>query len=117
MEIVTEEEILETIKFREELIKRCLNLIQITNNNKNNNLNGITAREYVNISKELRLCGLRCVQKIIIWCLNNSNSNSDSPTVFLYNGEEYLCKMLTDLDFIYESINPTMRQHGGFGLG
>ena len=115
MEVVTEEEVLEAITFRESLITRCQRIVEISSKSKTN-LNGITARELVNLANELRISGLLCVQKIVAWTLSNTDPHSSEPSIFLWNETEYLCKMLTDLDFIYESLNTTMKQHGGFGL-
>lgn len=115
MERVTEEEVLAAISFREQLIERGRRLIDITRNKKSNQ-NGVTAREFVNLAKELRESGIRCVQKIVAWTVANTEADSNEPKVFLWNGLEYLCKMLNDLDFIAESIPPKMKQHGGYGV-
>ena len=115
MEVVTEEEVLAAISFREQLIERCKRVVQITQG-KNASHKGVTAREFVNLAKELRESGIRCVQKIVAWTMANTDPESPDPKVFLWNEMEYLCKMLNDLDFIAESIPVTMKQHGGFGL-
>lgn len=115
-ETVTQEDVLEAINFREQLIERCKRIVDLSNTSKSN-MNGITARELVNLSKELRDSGIRCVQKIVAWTLINTDSNSTSPNRFIWNETEYLCKMLTDLDFISESLHSSFKQYGGFGLG
>jgi putative cell wall-binding protein len=112
-ERVTEEEVLASINFREQLIERCKRVVQVTHG-QNASHKGVTAREFVNLAKELRESGIRCVQKIVAWTMFNTESDSLHPKVFLWNEIEYLCKMLNDLDFIAESLPVTMKQHGGF---
>lgn len=112
---VTEEEVLATISFREQLIERCRRVVQVTQA-KSASHKSVTARELVNLANELRESGIRCVQKIVAWTMVNTEPESPHPTAFLWNEIEYLCKMLNDLDFIAESLPVTMRQHGGFGI-
>jgi hypothetical protein len=57
------------------------------------------------------------VQKIVAWTLSNTDKDSTEPNTFIWNGVEYLCKMHSDLDFIFQKINPSLKQHGGFAIG
>lgn len=132
---ITEDEIIATIKYREQLIERAVNIVSLSNTIKAN-LHGVTARELVNLAKQLREHGIRfyflrckylclcnyvmecrCVQKIVGWTLSNTAEDSTEPNTFLWNGVEYLCKMYSDLDFISEKINPSLKHHGGFAIG
>eukprot|EP00602_Paraphysomonas_sp_CaronLab_P007116 CAMPEP_0185030698 /NCGR_PEP_ID=MMETSP1103-20130426/17709_1 /TAXON_ID=36769 /ORGANISM="Paraphysomonas bandaiensis, Strain Caron Lab Isolate" /LENGTH=519 /DNA_ID=CAMNT_0027565917 /DNA_START=50 /DNA_END=1609 /DNA_ORIENTATION=+ len=79
-------------------------------------LNGVTARELVNLAKELREHGIRCVQKIAAWTLAQSDDDDGCPKPFMWEGQEYLVKMMTDLDFIAENLPASMKQHGGFAV-
>jgi hypothetical protein len=115
MEAVTEEEVLAAISFREQLIERCRRMVELSSSNKTS-LNGVTAREFVNLAKDLRESGIRCVQKIVAWTISKTDNNSLEPIPFMWNEQEYLCKMLNDLDFIAQSVDPTKKHHGGFGL-
>jgi hypothetical protein len=115
MDGVTEEEVLAAISFREQLIQRCKRMVELSLSN-NTSLNGVTAREFVNLANDLRESGIRCVQKIVAWTISNTDNKSLEPKLFLWQEKEYLCKMLNDLDFVAESLDPTKKHHGGFGI-
>jgi len=88
-------------------------------------------RELVNLEKELRETGVRCVNKIVTWTLgqlndaptsapSTSTSTSTSTSValsgpkpFFLFGEEYLVKMYTDLDFL-SNIDPSYVRYGKY---
>jgi hypothetical protein len=55
---VTEDDIITTIKYREQLIERAINIVSVSNTMRAN-LNGVTARELVNLAKQLREHGIR----------------------------------------------------------
>ena len=107
-----EKELNETIQFRENLIERARKLVEITQSEKR--VVGVIARELVNLQKDLRSWGIRCVEKIITWTLDNTPEDSVEPVQFLWDGEEYLCKMLDDLNFVRDELNDNIRLRCSF---
>lgn len=60
-------------------------------------------RLLVDLSRELRKTGLRCVEKIVAWVLRQRREEA-APAPFYWNGKDYLLKMADDLDFVAETI-------------
>jgi serine/threonine protein kinase len=105
------------IEYREQLISRLHQVVDLSGQVEGKML-GIIAREIVNISVNLRTVGIRCVEKIIIWTFRNTPKDSNAPMRYVWMGdEEYLCKMLHDLDFVVERLPPGLREHGHFATG
>jgi len=74
------------------------------------------ARMMKNLALELREAGLRCVEKIVAWVLA-SNPNASEPAPFFWNGQDYLLKMFSDLDFVAKSIGDEATKIGNFAFG
>ena len=105
------------IEYREQLIARLRQVVDLACQVKGKTL-GVVAREIVNISNDLRDVGIKCVEKIIAWTFRNTPPNSVSPVRYLHSHEEeYLCKMLHDLDFVTEKLPDKIRAHGNFATG
>ena len=86
-----------SIMFRESLLDRARQLVASIKENEGNKKiqrasRTYVAREVVNLANELRNYGLRCVMRITLLGKDISEKEDD-----------YLGKMLTDLDFIYET--------------
>jgi hypothetical protein len=117
MESVSEDDVRSAIQFRENLISRTRKLVDMTQTR--DSVIGIVARELVNLQKDLRACGLRCVEKIVAWTLSQPGEDGgedEGPAPFLWEGEEYLCKMLNDLNFVARELKDNMRMHHSFEL-
>lgn len=100
MEEVPEEDVIMFVQQREKLIERARKLVDMTHSR--SQVVGVIARELVNIKKDLRQYGIRCVEKIVAWTLRNTTEEDKDPICFLWEGKNYLCKMLHDLDFLTE---------------
>ena len=74
------------------------------------------ARLLRNISSELRVAGLRCVEKIVAWVLHES-ADASEPAPFLWNGKDYLFKMSDDLDFVADTLGPEAWRAASFCRG
>ena len=68
------------------------------------------------MSVDLREAGLRCVEKIVSWVLAVS-INATSPAPFIWNGQDYLLKMYSDLDFVKATIGPSATKIANFCMG
>jgi hypothetical protein len=73
-------------------------------------------RLLTNLSKDLREAGLMCVEKIVAWVLEVSDP-SLGPTSFMWNGSDYLLKMVNDLDFVAPAIGTKAWSVGRFCRG
>lgn len=115
MESVSEEDVRSTIQFRENLIARLRKLVDMTQTRAG--VIGIVARELVNLQKDLRSHGLRCVEKITVWTLRHTPPEAEDPVPFLWEGEEdYLCRMMTDLNFVTRELKENMKLHHSFAI-
>ncbi len=110
MENICENDVMSFIQIREQLIERTRELVNISKSAHKSAL-GVIARELVNIRKDLRQYGIVCVEKIVAWTLSNTPPESSHPLPFMYQNEEYLCKMLTDLDFVVEELKDNAKFH------
>lgn len=115
METVSAEDVRSAIQSRENLIRRLRKLVDMTQTRAN--VIGVVARELVNLQKDLRTYGLRCVEKIVAWTLANTPADAEEPTPFMWEGdEEYLCKMLNDLNFVSRELKENMKLHHSFSI-
>lgn len=110
------EEVESVIECREQLIDRLQQVVQLALQVEGKML-GIVAREMVNISNEMRDVGIKCVEKIIAWTFKETPPGCAPARYIFLGGEEYLCKMLHDLDFVSEKLPDKLRLHGNFDLG
>ena len=112
---MSHDQALAAVLFRENLIERAKQLVIYVNSNRLAEASGekkvsgasnFIAHEIVSLANELRDNGLRCVTRITSWMLAKTTSHSESTSApcFMYRGEEYLVKMLHDLDFISENL-------------
>jgi hypothetical protein len=114
MDSVTEDDVVSAIKFREDLIARTRKMVDMTQTR--DSVIGIVVRELVNLQKELRIHGIRCVEKIVAWTLSQTPPDEPEPRPFLWEEEEYLCKMLSDLNFVARELKENMKLHHSFHL-
>ena len=70
-----------------------------------------------NLGLELRSAGVRCVEKIVAWCLNESPKDAERPTPFFWNGKDYLLKMADDLDFVVDALGHQAWDIASFAKG
>ena len=103
------------ISLRENLILRANQLVRQATDVQPKH-HAAVARELVTLSKDLREIGMKCVQQIITWTLKNTDvsKEEEGPPKFIWNGEDYLCKMLYDLDFIVGGLPEDLITHGNF---
>lgn len=113
MEAVSDDDVRSAILFRESLISRTQKLVDMTQTRES--VIGVVARELVNLQKDLRACGLRCVEKIVAWTLSQPE-RGHGPEQFLWEGEDYLVKMLSDLNFVALELKENMRLHHSFEI-
>ena len=104
---MAQERALAAVIFRESLIERARQLVYFVKSNEKSEkkvkASNFIVHELVELSNEFRDYGLRCVSRIVQWSLENQITNpSSSIQPFIFNGEDYLIKMLNDLDFIHE---------------
>lgn len=109
METVSDEDVRSTIHLREELITRTRKLVDMTHTRVG--VIGVVARELVNMEKNLRAYGLRCVENIVAWTMSHTDPDADEPEPFMWHGKEYLCTMLGDLNFVSKGLRENMKPH------
>eukprot|EP01041_Mallomonas_annulata_P010669 gene10669-22266_t len=121
-EVVEDIDILTCISLRENLVERLKHIVAISDSIKPKQISA-AAREIVSISKDLREIGLKCVQRIVTWTLQKTQERNDtdeelnrSPPMFLWEGMDYLTKMLNDLDFAVSGLPSTLAIHGNFAF-
>ena len=114
METVSEEDVRNAIQFRENLIARIHKLVDMTQTR--TTVIGIVARELVNLQKDLREHGLRCVAKITAWTLRHTPPDAEDPVPFLWEDEDYLCRMLIDLNFVSRELKENMKLYHSFAI-
>jgi hypothetical protein len=107
-----EEGILQVIQFREKMIERAKRTLDFFHHG----INGAITSELINLSKDFREYNIQIVERIIHWTLVNTPPHEECPRPFMYNGEEYLCKMLHDLDFISSELGPEHSKYGDYSL-
>ena len=114
---VSDEEVHRAIKHREDLISRTRTLVDIITQSENpRRVSGVVAREMVSLQKELRTAALRCVEKITAWTLSCTPPDAEQPLQFQWEGREYLCKMLMDLNFVCRDLQGSMQLHHHFEI-
>jgi hypothetical protein len=110
-------DILVSIEQRELLIARLRQIVELSTQLAGKQL-AVVARELANISTDLREVSIRLVQKIITWTFLATAPEASAPSRFLWNNnEEYLCKMLHDVDFVQEKLPDRLKNHGHFSAG
>lgn len=127
MDFITSENIYTCVKLREDMISRLYDIVLASVGLKQPH-SAAMAREIGQISNELREIGLKCVNRIGLWSLQNSTDEDSNPPKYEYNGQNYLCKMIHDLDFMVDGIHvggdddevillpKSLRQHGNFSV-
>ncbi|ETV68489.1 hypothetical protein, variant 3 [Aphanomyces astaci] len=55
------------------------------------------------ISTELQVAGIRCVESIVAWMLHQRNA-SETPPVFVWKQQNYFVHMYSDLDFLVDEL-------------
>jgi hypothetical protein len=109
--------VIAAIEYREQLVSRLRVVVDLAQKLEPKK-QGAVARELVNMSNELREVGLRCVKSIIAWTFFNTEPGAESPKRFTWiDDEEYLVKMLNDLDFVSERLPESIRAHGHYEPG
>ena len=103
------------IKSRENLIERLSHIVKYSHRIKLRQI-AAASRDLVSIAKDLQDIGLKCVQRIVSWTLAQASYEASRPTPFIWNGEEYLCKMLYDLDFVVKDLADALKLHSRFSL-
>ena len=104
------------IALREQLVERVSQLVSTSSRVKPSQI-AAAARELVSLSKDLREIGIKCVNRIVSWTIITSKKQGDGKRpIFLWNGQEYLCKMFYDLDFVALGISPSLEMHGNFSV-
>ena len=109
-------EIDSAIEYREQLVARMRQVVELSGT-LDPRAQGVVSRELVNLTIELRDAGIRCVKKIVAWTIKNTPEGSDAPAKYLWKNklsDEYLIKMLHDLDFIGERISSQWKLRGKF---
>lgn len=110
-------DVIAAIEYREQLVSRLRAVVDLAQKLEPKK-QGAVARELVNMSNELRDVGIRCVKNIIAWTMFNTEPGAESPKRFTWiNDEEYLVKMLNDLDFVSERLPESIRAHGHYEPG
>lgn len=60
------------------------------------------------LAKDLQYAGLKCIESIVSWLMNFD----DPKKAYLYNGQNYLFKMHSSLDFVYETLGEDAEKLG-----
>ena len=119
MEFVHDPNILACISLRENLIKRARQIVALSGTVRSKHVSS-AARELVTLSKDLREIGVKTVARIVSWSLEQRSTfddpDSEPPPQYIYEGEDYLCKMLTDLDFVASGLPENLLLHGKFSI-
>jgi len=55
------------------------------------------------LASHLRIEGIRTIEKVAAWMLFVSPGSAEPPE-FIWNGQNYVMKMLTDMDFVFDTL-------------